>query len=147
MVPLASGDFTEAEPVFRAVSAAGDRLHSASEPMARTDELDLGRESFERQEWADAYARLSSADRRAPLPPEDLERLATAAFLIGEDTESDEAWARAHRACLHRGDAPRSARCAFWLAFGLLNRGEMARGSGWLSRAQRLIEDGAHDCV
>ena len=41
----------------------------------------------------------------------------------------------------------RAARCAFWLAFGLLDRGELARGGGWLARARRLLDDGQHDCV
>ncbi len=51
--------------------------------MTTADTLDLGRESFGRRAWADAYARLSAADREAPLAPEDLERLATAAYLVG----------------------------------------------------------------
>ena len=37
------------------------------------------------------------------------------------------------------GDPARAARCAFWLAFGLLNAGELARGGGWVDRAQRLL--------
>ena len=41
----------------------------------------------------------------------------------------------------------RAARCAFWLAFGLLNRGEAARGAGWLARAQKLVDEAGPDCA
>ena len=37
--------------------------------------------------------------------------------------------------------------CAFWLASSLLSRGQMARGGGWVGRAQRLVQDHGLDCV
>jgi tetratricopeptide (TPR) repeat protein len=46
---------------------------------------------------------------------------------------------RAYRDHLGRGALNRAARCAFWLAFGLLFRGETARAGGWLTRAERLL--------
>ena len=39
------------------------------------------------------------------------------------------------------------AKFDFWLAFGLLDRGDLARSGGWLSRAQRLLDEGNYDCV
>ena len=57
-----------------------------------------GRECFGRRAWADAFAELSAADRAASLDPEDVERLAMAAYLIGRDEESVGAWERAHHA-------------------------------------------------
>jgi DNA-binding NarL/FixJ family response regulator len=115
--------------------------------MTTADTLDRGRASFERQAWADAFDKLSAADREIPLAPEDLELLAKAAYLVGRDADRDEVLARAHREWLRLGGAERAARCAFWLAFGLLNRGELARGGGWLARARRLLDDGQLDCV
>ena len=115
--------------------------------MTTADTLDRGRASFERQAWADAFDKLSAADRETPLAPEDLELLAKAAYLVGRDADRDEVLARAHREWLRLGGAERAARCAFWLAFGLLNRGELARGGGWLARARRLLDDGQLDCV
>jgi DNA-binding NarL/FixJ family response regulator len=97
--------------------------------------------------WVDAYERLSAADRAAPLGPGDLERLATAAFLVGREDESAEAWARAHHERLGRGEAEQAARCAFWLAFGLFNRGELARGGGWVARARRVLAGVGEDCA
>jgi DNA-binding NarL/FixJ family response regulator len=115
--------------------------------MTRADALDRGREAFTRRAWADSYAQLSAADRDAALEPEDLERLATAAYLVGKDAESADVWTRAHHDFLNRGDREPAARCAFWLAFGLLDRGELARCGGWIARAQRLLDDGQHDSV
>jgi DNA-binding NarL/FixJ family response regulator len=115
--------------------------------MTTADLLDRGRASFERWAWGDAFDQLSAADRQAPLAPEDLERLAAAAYLVGRDAVRDEVLARAHQEWLRLGGAERAARCAFWLAFGLLNRGELARGGGWLARARRLLDDSQLDCV
>ena len=118
-----------------------------SETVPVADALDRGREFFGRHAWGDAFAELSAADREAPLELKDLERLAVAAYLVGADGESDDAWLRAHHECLRLGDVVRAARCAGWLAQGLLLRGEMARGGGWLARAQRLLDEGDHDDV
>src|SRR5437870_4811249 len=114
--------------------------------MITGETLDRGRESFRRQHWSDAYAQLSAAERETTLEPEDLERLATSAYLTGSDAESTDAWARAHQEFLARGEPVRAARCALWLAFGLIARGEMATTRGWLARASRIL-DHAEDCA
>ena len=115
--------------------------------MTTTSALDRGRGAFARRAWADAYCELSAADHEAPLSPEDLERLAVAAYLAGRDDDGADISARAYHELLRLGDAPRAARCAFWLGFTLLHRGELARGGGWLARARRLLDDGHLDCV
>jgi DNA-binding CsgD family transcriptional regulator/tetratricopeptide (TPR) repeat protein len=115
--------------------------------MTTAGALDRGRGAFGRRAWADAYAGLAAADHEAPLAPEDLERLAMAAHLAGRDSESADAWARAYHELLRLGDVPRAARCAFWLGFTLLHRGELARGGGWLARAGRLLDDDRLDCA
>jgi DNA-binding NarL/FixJ family response regulator len=109
--------------------------------MTVADALDQGRESFRQQAWQDAYTQLSAADRDAPLALADLERLATAASLAGDDAASTDAWVRAHQDCVRTGDAARAVRCAFWLVLGFVLRGEAAPAAGWLARAQRLAED------
>jgi DNA-binding CsgD family transcriptional regulator len=126
---------------------ADRRAVALSETRWVADELDRGRELFGRPTWGDAFAELSAADREAGLELEDLERLAVAAYLVGADRDSDDAWLRAHREWLRRGDRVRAARCAGWLAQGLLLRGEMAQGGGWLARAQRLLDEAHHDGV
>jgi DNA-binding CsgD family transcriptional regulator/tetratricopeptide (TPR) repeat protein len=109
--------------------------------------IEQGREAFARQAWGDAFRHLSAADVEHSLGVEDSERLAVAAYLIGRSDESDDAWTRAHVECVRLGEVARAVRCAFWLAFGLLNKGDLARGSGWVDRAQRLLDDSGVDCV
>jgi DNA-binding NarL/FixJ family response regulator len=115
--------------------------------MTTTGALDRARDSFGRHAWTEAYAQLLALDRGSPLGPADLERLAMAAFLVGRDDDCAEAWPRAFQGWLAAGDAPRAARCAFWLGLKLLHRGELARSGGWLARARRLLDDGQLDCV
>ncbi len=105
------------------------------------------RESFGRQAWGDAYAQLAAADQLTPLGLDDLERLALAAYLIGKDGESADVGARAHHESLRLDDAPRAARCAFWVGFQHLNGGEFAQGLGWLARAARVLDERHLDCV
>ncbi len=112
-----------------------------------TLELDRGRDAMRRQAWSQAYARLSASDRESPLGPDDLARQAVAAFLIGRDDESADLWARAHHEFVARHQPEWAARAAFWLAYGLLEKGELAQGNGWLARARRLLDDGRRDCV
>jgi DNA-binding CsgD family transcriptional regulator len=112
--------------------------------MTTADTLRRGRESFDRRAWGDAHAMLSAADRESRLEAEDLDRLATAAYLLGMDEGADAAWTRAHHAYCARGDVDRAARSAFWVGVALLERGDTARGGGWLARARRLLGD-EHD--
>jgi len=105
------------------------------------------REAFNKQAWRRAYDELSAAAVDEPLEVDDLERLASAAYLAGLSDESRAAWISAHEKCAHVGDVARAVRCAFWLAFGLLNAGDLARGGGWVDRAQRLLDERKVDCV
>jgi DNA-binding CsgD family transcriptional regulator len=113
--------------------------------MADHSEVEAGREAYRRHDWADAHARLSAA--ATVLEPDDLERLATAAYLTGHDEESTDAWTRAHRCRLDAADWEQAVRCAFWVGFGLLQRGDMAQGGGWMGRARSLVEQHALDIV
>lgn len=115
--------------------------------MTGADALDRGREAFDHQAWSEVYAQLRSADQSRPLLAIDLERLATAAHLLGHDTESADLWTRAHHLLVAEGQLERAARCAFWVAFYLLFTGEQAQSGGWISRARRLLDEGQRDCV
>jgi DNA-binding CsgD family transcriptional regulator len=115
--------------------------------MSREEAIVQGREAFERHVWGAAFDRLSAADEGSPLEPQDLERLALSARLIGRDEDSAEIWARAHHEYVRQGNIPRAARATFWLGMGFLERGEMARGGGWLARGRRLLEETQEDCV
>jgi DNA-binding CsgD family transcriptional regulator/tetratricopeptide (TPR) repeat protein len=115
--------------------------------MNELDAVSRGRELFRERRWAEAFRVLAGADEVRPLDVEDLDRLATAAYLVGRDDESEACRGRAHQRLLEQGDLEGAARAAFWMAFGLLQRGALAPASGWLQRALRLIDDGRLDCV
>ena len=69
--------------------------------MATAENLNRGRDAFLRCAWTDAYLLLTAADDDEPLQPDDLERLATAAYLIGKDRDSARLWTRAHNVFLN----------------------------------------------
>jgi len=112
-----------------------------------TTALDRGRASFERKAWGSAYRELNAAARDAALCAEDLERLAFTARLLGNQTECADLLARAHQEFLNQGETARAARAAIWLAFHSHFRGETARGSGWVARANRILEAHEQECV
>ncbi|HVM14330.1 MAG TPA: response regulator transcription factor [Egibacteraceae bacterium] len=105
-----------------------------------SEALEHARQAFAQQAWGAAFAQLSAAQEQTPLEPADLERLAVAAYLLGRDDDSAAAWERAHNEHVGRDKPERAARCAFWLGLGLVDRGEPARGGGWIARAGRLLE-------
>ena len=115
--------------------------------MATVGALEQGRACYERQAWREAHERFGAAALEAPLDPQDLEKLAACAFMLGGDAECEELRARAYHAYFARGDVERAAMCAFRLGFELLSPGAMAIGSGWLARSRRLIDEAGIDSV
>ena len=111
------------------------------------DDLERGRAFFEQRAWTDAHGSLARADRGAALAAEDLELLATAAYMVGCDEEQQSALERAHRAYLDRGEPLAAVRSAFWLGVHLLLHRDTARATGWFARAQRVLEHEEADCV
>jgi DNA-binding CsgD family transcriptional regulator len=105
----------------------------------RVVELERGRSACWAEAWTEAYESLSAADRSVPLGPEDLELLATSAYMLGREDEYLATLERAHRGYLDANDHGRSVRAAFWIGIQFAQRGETARASGWLGRAARLV--------
>lgn len=95
-------------------------------------------EAFAERAWAVAY-RLLSQLPRGDLTHADLDRLAVAAYLIGEDDEAVAAWEEAYRRHAAAAERAEAARCAFWAAFCLMMRGQTAHASGWLSRGESVL--------
>jgi DNA-binding CsgD family transcriptional regulator/tetratricopeptide (TPR) repeat protein len=108
--------------------------------------LERGRQAFERRAWGAAYELLCAADGEAPLGAEDLERASRAAYLTGREEWFSLA-ERAFRERMGQDDPEGAALDGFWLAFGLIPRGEWAQVGGWLGRARAAIDDGRRDCV
>lgn len=97
-----------------------------------------GREAFAAHRWEDAYRSLASAEDA--LSPEDWVLLAMSAYLRGNEDDCLRHLEDAYRLLADGGEYAWAARCAFWLAFVLFQRGDGARGGGWLARGQGLIE-------
>jgi hypothetical protein len=110
-------------------------------------DLERGREAYAGRAWRDAHAHLSSADESAPLLAGDLELFATANYMLGRDDDYLRVLERAHHAYLDDGEVARAFRCAFWIGITFAIRGEPAQASGWLGRAERLLDDGNQHMV
>lgn len=113
-----------------------------------TNGLDAARAASASSRWAEARAGFLAARAAGPLAATDMAALAEAAWWEGAIDESLSAYEEAYRLYLH-GDEPadrRAAMLAMDIGFSWYLRGEEVMGSGWLSRAQRLL-DGQQDCV
>jgi DNA-binding CsgD family transcriptional regulator len=115
--------------------------------MTSDDALARGRAAFDRRAWTEAYAALIDADATSALELGDLERAGLAAELIGRDDEATALMTRAHQRALEDGAIARASRHGFWLAMMAFQRGDAARGGGWLGRAVRLLEETDSDVV
>lgn len=102
--------------------------------------LELGRAAFDNQRWCEAFERLSAANAKSRLEPDDLALLACAAYLAGREADATRAWTDAHNLFIERGQSRRGARCAFWLSLTALLSGEGSQSAGWLARAQRELK-------
>jgi DNA-binding CsgD family transcriptional regulator len=106
--------------------------------------LARARDCYLRRAWKEACDRFAEHE---DLGADDLERLAVSAYLVGRNSESDDAWGRAHRRHLHEGDVEGAVRCAFWLGFRLVNALERPEANGWIARIERLVAAAPDDSL
>jgi DNA-binding CsgD family transcriptional regulator len=111
------------------------------------NDLECGRKHYERRAWADAADALALADSTHPLGIDDLERLATSAYLVGREDDYLNALERIHLALLEAGQWARAARSAFWIGLCLLFRGQTGPATGWLGRAERILDREGSACA
>ena len=123
------------------------RSDRAAGRKAADDDLASGREASTRSEWTDTYTALTRADGSSPLGVEELELLATAAYLVGRVGDCVGALARAYQLHADVGDSRSAVRCAFWLCFHHFNQGEFGQGGGWVAKASRLVEGSPEECA
>jgi hypothetical protein len=107
-----------------------------SELLERVEE---GLEHLRNRRWPEAYEALSPAVET--LAPEDVERLAWATFFTRDAVEATTLLERAYAGYLAAGNTARAAFVASQLAheYGSV-RLQKAVGSGWMARAERLLE-------
>jgi DNA-binding CsgD family transcriptional regulator len=113
----------------------------------RSDQLERGRRSYAARAWVDAHEAFSRAGEETPLAAPDLELLATSAYMLGRDDEWMRHLEQAHHLYADAGVTLRAVRCAFWIGMNLALRGEVGGATGWLGRAQRLLEQEGRDCA
>jgi DNA-binding CsgD family transcriptional regulator len=77
---------------------------------------------------------------------DELEQLATAAYMLGDEDEWMETLERAFRSHSARDERLRAARCALWIGMNLALRGRIGPAGGWIGRAQRLVEAEGREC-
>ena len=106
-----------------------------------------GRDAFARRAWREAHQALTLADQGESLEPEDLQRLAWSAGLIGRGEQVVKLLERLHRTYLDRDDRVQAARAAFWLGQRLSFDGEQGRASGWYGRAETLVAELGQPCA
>ena len=110
-------------------------------------ELSAGRTAYDTGAWADAHRLLGLVDQVASLGAEDLEKLATSAYLIGRDSAHQATLERAHHIYANEERHIDAARCAFWLGLSLLFVGKTGSATGWLARSHRLLSGEKNECV
>jgi class 3 adenylate cyclase len=97
---------------------------------------------MDNHQWRAAYDLLADADQHERLSPEGLELLANAAWWIGQMPLAIEARERAYAIASRSGDVHGAVRAAIGLARENLLRMALPAGSGWIRRAEKLL-DGA----
>ncbi len=105
-----------------------------------TEVLEAALDAYRQRDWSRAYECFTAVGQRVPLTPEDLDALSDACWWLGRVDD-----------CLEAGEAVRgyvdaerpgdAAMCALDVAVSLLLRGDEVVGSGWIGRAQRLLEE------
>ena len=101
--------------------------------------MQTARDAFARHSWFELYTLLTDAVE--DLDADQFEVLAVAANLIGRDHDSVRAWERAYAEHLDADRADRAALSACWAALTLMLRGEMAQADGWMTRAERIVDE------
>jgi class 3 adenylate cyclase len=104
------------------------------------DPLEAARDALDRHAWQEAFDRFREADARKPLSPQDLEAYGQAAWWHGSIENVIAARERAYRAYLDDGNENRAAYVALVLVRDHWNKLEPSIATGWLSRAERLLQ-------
>jgi tetratricopeptide (TPR) repeat protein len=125
------------EAVRRGVVSLADLRAAARESEGL---LAAGRDAVGRHEWEVAFESLSAADAAEPLEPDDLELLAEAALWSDRHDISFAASERAFRGYMRAGNRRRAAVVAVGLTIHCVARLDLAVGTGWYQKAQRLLE-------
>jgi ATP/maltotriose-dependent transcriptional regulator MalT len=104
-------------------------------------DLERARTAYAEFSWLEAAEAFEHADDQRPLDAEDLELFATTIRMRGRDEDAVPILERAHHRYLERGEKARAAYCASWIGMSLAYHGAVGPASGWLARAERLLDE------
>jgi DNA-binding CsgD family transcriptional regulator len=108
--------------------------------------IEDARSACDSYRWGDAFRLLSGLELET-LDVDDLDRLATSAYLTGHDEDGFTYWVRAHQMCIAEGALHRAAYFGGRIAQGVGFKGDLGRCRGWIDRSAHLLEDAGIDCV
>lgn len=101
--------------------------------------LEAGRRAYAASDWSTALAQLGAARAEAPLPPEDVEAMARAAWWLGRVPESLVLAEEAFRGYSDDDRAAEAAMSALQLGLLWVTRGDLTIGNAWVHRARRIL--------
>lgn len=101
--------------------------------------LAAGRAAYEHGNWNAAYQQLSHAHNQTTLSIEDLGHLSSCAFSCGQVKEMVGSSEELYHRLVRQGDSSQAAMRALSLGLMWILRGDTVVGSGWISRARRLL--------
>jgi DNA-binding CsgD family transcriptional regulator len=103
-------------------------------------ELERARGAYAGRAWLEAYEAFARAEAERPLDVEDLELQSMSLLMLARDDEAVAVLERAHHLYLARDETLQAVRMATWIGMNLAYRGAVGPATGWLGRAQRLLE-------
>lgn len=115
-----------------------ERLPTGDERAAKA--LSRGREAVKCYDWSDAFASFGEADAAGALSPEDLEALSESAWWCSRIDDHVNALERAYTLYMEQGNPRRAAVLCVLLAESSFHRLASSVASGWLRRAERLLD-------
>jgi DNA-binding NarL/FixJ family response regulator len=104
------------------------------------DQVRRARDAYRKREWSRAVELFQTAAEQSGLSPADMNTLGDAAWWLGRIETSNAAYIDAYRRHVDEGRHREAAMSAIGVAVNLLLRGDDVLGSGWLARAERLLE-------
>jgi len=106
-----------------------------------TEIVQEARDAFARRDWVRARDGFKAARERGTLTADDTFALGDAVWWLGSFREANTFYEEAYRLYLDEARPLQAAKSAMGIAAFLFMRGEAATGSGWMSRALRLLQD------
>ena len=106
-----------------------------------TTGLEAARSAYAQRSWLTAASTFARADADdEPLSVDDLERWSMSLMMLAREDDANEVLERAHHLYVEQGETLRAARSATWIGINFAYRGVVGPATGWLGRAQRLLD-------